>query len=138
MVGRRGSTRLRHVSDAEPGYVRSGRGRGIRYTDEVGAPLRRSAVLARIRALAIPPAWVDVLISPDPDAHLQATGRDGRDASSTATTRNGASSGTPRSSNASCGWLVGCRVFVASSTPTCAVVGYPATRCWPSWSASLS
>ena len=71
-------SRLRHVSDAEPGYLRSGRGRRIRYTDEVGAPLRDPAVLARIRALAIPPAWVDVWISPDPYAHLQATGRDGR------------------------------------------------------------
>jgi len=33
---------------------------------------------ARIRALAIPPAWTDVWISPDPRGHLQATGRDAR------------------------------------------------------------
>ena len=31
---------------------------------------------ARIRALAIPPAWTDVWICPDPDGHLQATGTD--------------------------------------------------------------
>ena len=42
---------------------------------------RRSAiatVLARIRALAIPPAWTDVWICPWPNGHLQATGRDAR------------------------------------------------------------
>ncbi|MGH7565370.1 MAG: DNA topoisomerase IB, partial [Gemmatimonadota bacterium] len=32
--------------------------------------------LARIRSLAIPPAWTDVWISPRADAHLLATGRD--------------------------------------------------------------
>jgi DNA topoisomerase-1 len=36
------------------------------------------ATLARIRHLAIPPAWTDVWIAPDPEAHLQATGRDAR------------------------------------------------------------
>ena len=32
--------------------------------------------LERIRSLAIPPAWTDVWICPNPDGHLQATGRD--------------------------------------------------------------
>ncbi len=41
-------------------------------------PIRDAAVLARIRALAIPPAWTDVWICPDPAGHLQATGRDAR------------------------------------------------------------
>lgn len=36
------------------------------------------AVLARIKALAVPPAWTDVWISPDLHAHIQATGRDAR------------------------------------------------------------
>src|SRR4029077_19250811 len=31
-----------------------------------------------IRALAIPPAWTDVWICPDPLGHVQATGRDAR------------------------------------------------------------
>jgi DNA topoisomerase-1 len=35
-------------------------------------------VLARIRALAIPPAWEDVWICPDDHGHLQATGRDAK------------------------------------------------------------
>jgi DNA topoisomerase-1 len=34
--------------------------------------------LIRIRALAIPPAWTDVWISPHSNGHLQATGRDAR------------------------------------------------------------
>jgi DNA topoisomerase-1 len=34
--------------------------------------------LARIRSLAIPPAWRDVWICPDARGHLQATGRDAR------------------------------------------------------------
>ena len=40
--------------------------------------MRDRATLSRIRALAIPPAWTEVWISPDADAHIQATGRDAR------------------------------------------------------------
>ena len=40
--------------------------------------VRDPPILARIRALAIPPAWTDVWICPDPNGHLQATGRDAR------------------------------------------------------------
>ena len=40
--------------------------------------MRRAATLARIRALAIPPAWTSVWICEDPQGHLQATGRDAR------------------------------------------------------------
>ena len=39
---------------------------------------RTHATLARLRALAIPPAWTEVWICPDPRGHLQATGRDAR------------------------------------------------------------
>jgi len=35
-------------------------------------------LLRRIKALAVPPAWRDVWICPDPLGHLQATGRDQR------------------------------------------------------------
>jgi DNA topoisomerase IB len=38
--------------------------------------LRDSRTIERIRALAIPPAWADVWICPDPLGHLQATGID--------------------------------------------------------------
>ena len=40
--------------------------------------MRNAADLKRIRALAIPPAWIDVWICLDPKGHLQATGRDAR------------------------------------------------------------
>ena len=35
-------------------------------------------MLDRIRALAVPPAWTDVWICPDPRGHIQAIGRDGK------------------------------------------------------------
>ncbi len=40
--------------------------------------MRDAEVLARIRTLAIPPAWTGVWISPHARGHLQATGRDAR------------------------------------------------------------
>lgn len=69
---------LRHVNDASPGFRRVGSGDSVSYRDLAGRRLRDSAHLARIRSLAIPPAWTDVWICPHPDGHLQATGRDAR------------------------------------------------------------
>ena len=43
-----------------------------------GAPVKDRAELARIRKLAIPPAWTDVWICPSANGHIQATGRDAR------------------------------------------------------------
>ena len=56
--------------------VRRRAGRGFVYLDASGTRLSDPETLARIRALAIPPAYEDVRISPDPRAHLQAVGRD--------------------------------------------------------------
>jgi DNA topoisomerase-1 len=69
---------LRYRSDHEPGIRRLGGPKRFRYTDAEGAPLRDPQVLERIRQLAVPPAWTDVWISPLPNGHLQATGRDAR------------------------------------------------------------
>lgn len=69
---------LRYVSDANPGIVRKRRGQGFRYIAADGSPLRDDATLARIKSLAIPPAWTDVWICPSPKGHLQATGRDAK------------------------------------------------------------
>jgi DNA topoisomerase-1 len=69
---------LRYVSDEGAGLRRVRSGRGFRYLDAVGRTVRDPAVRARIRALAIPPAWTDVWICPHPDGHVQATGRDAR------------------------------------------------------------
>jgi len=66
------------VVDGEPGIRRLRSGRGFRYVDAAGQPVRGAAVLERIRALAIPPAWTDVWICRSARGHLQATGRDAR------------------------------------------------------------
>jgi DNA topoisomerase I len=49
---------------------------GFRYLRGDGRPLRSARALERVRALAIPPAWTDVHVSPDPDAKIQAYGYD--------------------------------------------------------------
>jgi DNA topoisomerase-1 len=69
---------LRYVSDAHPGIRRRRAGEGFRYLRPDGRALTDRAALARIRALAIPPAWADVWICAADDGHLQATGHDAR------------------------------------------------------------
>ena len=69
---------LRYVSDTERGLTRVKASGGFEYRDHRGDPIHDEATLARIRALAIPPAYTDVWICPRPDCHLQATGRDAR------------------------------------------------------------
>jgi DNA topoisomerase-1 len=69
---------LRYSSDSGPGITRRRAGGGFSYLGTRGRPLRDKRVLARIRGLAIPPAWSDVWISTDARGHLQATGRDAR------------------------------------------------------------
>jgi DNA topoisomerase-1 len=72
------SAGLRYVSDARPGIRRQRRGKGFRYVGPDGQPVRDEATLARIKSLAIPPAWQQVWICPIPNGHLQATGRDAK------------------------------------------------------------
>lgn len=67
---------LAYVSDTGPGIRRRRAGKGFAYFQPGGGKLQDANARARIRALAIPPAWTDVWISPDPDGHMQATGRD--------------------------------------------------------------
>ncbi|MFG3442609.1 DNA topoisomerase IB [Nonomuraea sp. NPDC047897] len=65
-----------HPSDQkEPGILRRRRGRGFGYQHADGRPVTPEE-RARIRALAIPPAWTDVWICASPDGHLQAVGTD--------------------------------------------------------------
>ncbi len=71
-------TRLRHSTDNRPGITRRRAGKGFSYRDPDGSPIRDRETLARVRALAIPPAWTDVWICPYANGHLQATGRDAR------------------------------------------------------------
>src|SRR4029079_12829672 len=74
LAARTGS--LRYYTDQHSGIRRLGSGRTVRYCSASGRPIRNRAELARIRALAIPPAWTDVWICPLAHGHLQATGRD--------------------------------------------------------------
>jgi DNA topoisomerase-1 len=69
---------LTHVSDAEPGFIRKRTGKNFVYVDHTGGKVRNKSILARIRLLAIPPAWTDVWICRSAIGHLQATGRDAR------------------------------------------------------------
>jgi DNA topoisomerase I len=68
--------RLRRVSSDRPGITRQRRGGGFSYAAPNGVPVTDEEALARIRGLAIPPAWGDVWICPDPMGHLQAAGTD--------------------------------------------------------------
>ena len=69
---------LRYVSDTQPGIRRKKSGKGFSYLGTDGKTIRDSRELARIRSLAIPPAYTDVWICPSPNGHIQATGRDAR------------------------------------------------------------
>lgn len=69
---------LFYSSDTDPGITRVRKGDGFAYRDSQGRWIRDEAQLARIRKLAIPPAYTSVWICASPDGHLQATGRDAR------------------------------------------------------------
>lgn len=68
---------LVYVADAMPGIRRRRQGRGFSYRGPDGETVK-DGTRKRITALAVPPAWSDVWICPDPKGHLQATGRDAR------------------------------------------------------------
>jgi DNA topoisomerase-1 len=69
---------LRYVSDDKPGIARQPGPDGFRYVGADGAAISDEATLARIRSLAVPPAWTDVWICKSANGHLQATGRDAK------------------------------------------------------------
>jgi DNA topoisomerase-1 len=69
---------LRYVSDSRPGIRRRAAGTGFCYIEAEDTPVEDEAVLARIRSLAIPPAWTEVWICRLSHGHLQASGRDAR------------------------------------------------------------
>ena len=69
---------LVYANDGEAGIRRRRAGKGFRYLWPDGERVRDPAVLDRIRALVVPPAWTDVWIAPSADCHLQVTGKDAR------------------------------------------------------------
>lgn len=70
---------LVYVDDTQAGYRRTRlNGYAFAYLDTRGKRIRNAREIARIDALAIPPAYEQVWICPSPYGHLQATGRDAR------------------------------------------------------------
>ena len=69
---------LSYVNDNEPGVTRKRAGSGFSYRWPDGTLVKDAATLARIRKLAIPPAYAEVWICPDANGHVQATGRDAK------------------------------------------------------------
>lgn len=69
---------LIHSSDEEPGIRRIRRGRSFQFRHANGRPVKAEWQLARIRSLAIPPAYEQVWICPQQRGHIQATARDAR------------------------------------------------------------
>jgi DNA topoisomerase-1 len=69
---------LRYVSDETSGITRKRVGTGWAYYLPDGARIVDRRERKRINSLAIPPAWTQVWICPDPDGHIQATARDAR------------------------------------------------------------
>ncbi|MCB1341333.1 MAG: DNA topoisomerase IB [Pseudooceanicola sp.] len=64
--------------DSRPGIARRRAGRGFTYTGPDGTTIARGPERDRIEALAVPPAYDRVWISPRANGHLQATGLDTR------------------------------------------------------------
>lgn len=69
---------LRYVTDGVRGISRKRSGTGWTYFSTSGARITDAALRKRLNSLAIPPAWTEVWICPDPDGHIQATARDAR------------------------------------------------------------
>lgn len=69
---------LHYLGDSGPGITRKLAGEDFQYfmpsSEEVASP----AIIERIRALAIPPAYQNVWISLDPRSHIQMTGLDSK------------------------------------------------------------
>src|SRR5438105_4776390 len=69
---------LRYVTDGLAGIRRKKAGKGWIFLAPGGSRIKDSGQCRRIASLAIPPAWTDVWICPDPRGHIQATARDAR------------------------------------------------------------
>ncbi|HWF46939.1 MAG TPA: hypothetical protein VG168_08040 [Bryobacteraceae bacterium] len=68
---------LRYAIPKGMGIIRRRAGHGFVYLWQ-GKAVKDDAILKRIRALVIPPAWISVWISPNANSHIQAVGYDAR------------------------------------------------------------
>ena len=69
---------LSYVTDGLAGIRRERAGKGWAFYAPDGTRITSAAERKRINSLAIPPAWTEVWICPDPEGHIQATARDAR------------------------------------------------------------
>ena len=69
---------LRYVSHKGPGITRRRASDSFEYVRPDGELVADEKTLARIRHLAVPPAYENVWICPSPNGHIQAAGRDAR------------------------------------------------------------
>ncbi|GAA4297543.1 DNA topoisomerase IB [Nibribacter koreensis] len=69
---------LRYLPDTKAGISRKVKGKKTEFYSAKGEKITDEKTLARIQKLVIPPAWTDVWISPSPNGHIQATGRDAK------------------------------------------------------------
>lgn len=67
---------LKYVTPEALTIRRIKRGEGFSYQDPEGQTIKDSEMLQRVKSLAVPPAYEDVLYAADANAHLQAIGRD--------------------------------------------------------------
>lgn len=72
------SAGLRYVDDRGPGISRKRSGSSFAFFDPKGKRISDAVEIARIKALAIPPAYEDVWICPSATGHVQATARDAK------------------------------------------------------------
>ena len=70
------AAKLRYMTDTMPGISRQRAGDQFIYVDPQGNLIDDEDTLARIRSMALPPAWERVWISLRENGHLQATGID--------------------------------------------------------------
>ena len=69
---------LKYYPDSRPGIKRQRRGRGFSYISPDGTRIDDPKERSRLAALAVPPAYENVWISPIDNGHLLATGYDAR------------------------------------------------------------
>jgi len=69
---------LSYVMDRGSGISRVPARTGFHYYNASGKRIHDPSTLRRIQSLVIPPNWKHVWICPNPNGHLQATGRDAR------------------------------------------------------------
>jgi len=67
---------LRYFTEEKLTLKRVKKGQNFEFVDQDGKSVTDPKTLERINALALPPAWVNVVISPATNSHLQAIGTD--------------------------------------------------------------